>query len=138
MGEWKAIDTAPRDGTWVKVQGWDFGIIGSRRHYATAFYENGCWFEVGSNGSQLRYLTDWQELSGTSSDGDDEALSMQEKKPGPQGMQRTQQAGDGAYAGRLQTRFRQRWLAPLMIQCLLERGSGSIRQMRRIIINGWP
>ena len=65
MGEWKAIDTAPRDGTWVKVQGWDFGIIGSRRHYATAFYKNGNWFEIGGNGSQLRYLTDWQELSGT-------------------------------------------------------------------------
>jgi len=76
MGEWKAIDTAPTDGTWIKVQGWDFGIKGSRRHYATAFYQNGNWFEVGSNGSQLRYLTDWQELSGTSSNGDGEVLSM--------------------------------------------------------------
>src|SRR4051794_33609418 len=77
MGEWKAMDTAPTDGTWIKVRGWDFGIEGSRRHYATAFYENGNWFEVGSNGSQLRYLTEWQELSGTSSGGDDEVISMQ-------------------------------------------------------------
>ena len=89
MGEWKTIDTAPTDGTWIKVRGWDFGIIGSRRHYATACYENGNWFEVGSNGCQLRYLTDWQELSGTSSDADDEALSMRKKRPGPTGLQRT-------------------------------------------------
>jgi hypothetical protein len=63
MCEWKAIDTAPTDGTWIKVQGWDFGIEGWRRHYATAFYENGNWIHVGSNGSRLGYLTDWQELS---------------------------------------------------------------------------
>jgi hypothetical protein len=63
MCEWKAIDTAPTDGTWIKVQGWDFGIEGWRRHYATAFYENGNWINVGSNGSRLGYLTDWQELS---------------------------------------------------------------------------
>jgi hypothetical protein len=80
MGEWKAIDTAPTDGTWIKVRGWDFGIKESRRHYATAFYENGNWFEVGSNGSQLRYLTDWQELSGTSHSGDDEVRSMRGRR----------------------------------------------------------
>jgi hypothetical protein len=63
MPEWKPIDSAPTDGTWVKVRGWDFGIEGSRRHYAVAFYEGGVWLEVGGNGNQLRYLTDWQELT---------------------------------------------------------------------------
>jgi hypothetical protein len=62
MSDWKPIDTAPTDGTWIKVRGWDFGIEGSRRHYGTAFYEDGKWIEVGSNGNQLRYLTEWQEL----------------------------------------------------------------------------
>jgi hypothetical protein len=76
MGEWKTIDTAPTDGTWIKVRGWDFGIKGSRRHYATALYENGSWFEVGSNGCQLRYLTDWQELNETSYKAADEVSSM--------------------------------------------------------------
>ena len=63
MGDWKPIESAPTDGTWIKVRGWDFGVKGSRRHYNTAFYENGSWREVGSNGGQLRHLTDWQELS---------------------------------------------------------------------------
>ena len=75
MGEWKTIDTAPTDGTWIKVRGWDFGVKGSRRHYATACYENGNWFEVGSDGCQLRYLTDWQELC-TGHNGLDQVLSM--------------------------------------------------------------
>jgi hypothetical protein len=137
MGKWKTIDTAPTDGTWIKVRGWDFGVKGSRRHYATASYENGNWFEVGSDGCQLRYLTDWQELC-TSRNGLDGVLSMQKKRQDPPGLPRTQQAEDAAYAGRLQTGLRRKGLAPLMIQCLFERGAGSIRQMRRIIINGWP
>jgi hypothetical protein len=63
MPEWKAIETAPMDGTWIKVRGWDFGIEGSRRHYATAFYKGSGWLEVGRSGNRLRYLTDWQELA---------------------------------------------------------------------------
>jgi hypothetical protein len=80
MGEWKAIDTAPTDGTWIKVRGWDFGIKGSRRHYATALYQNGNWF--GSNGSRLRYLTDWQELDETSYNEDDEVLPIRRRRLG--------------------------------------------------------
>ena len=63
MPEWKPIDSAPTDGTWIKVRGWDFGIEGSRRHYAIAFYRGSAWLEVGGNGNRLRYLTDWQELT---------------------------------------------------------------------------
>ncbi len=61
MPEWKPIDSAPRDRTWITVRGWDFGVEGSRRHYAVARFENGKWIE--GDGNQLRYLTDWQELS---------------------------------------------------------------------------
>jgi hypothetical protein len=61
MPEWNPIDSAPTDGTRIKVRGWDFGIKGSRRHYAIAHFENGKWIEA--DGKQLRYLTDWQELS---------------------------------------------------------------------------
>jgi hypothetical protein len=61
MPEWNSIDSAPTDGTRIKVRGWDFGIKGSRRHYAIARFENGKWIEA--DGNQLRYLTDWQPLS---------------------------------------------------------------------------
>lgn len=60
---WKPIDSAPIDGTWVKVRGWDFGMKGSRRHYAIAFWDAGVWQEVGSGGGQLQYLTDWRPLT---------------------------------------------------------------------------
>jgi hypothetical protein len=63
MPEWKPIDSAPTDGTWIKVRGWDFGIEGSRRHFATAFYGGSVWREAGGKGNRLRYLTDWQELT---------------------------------------------------------------------------
>jgi hypothetical protein len=61
--DWKSIDTAPKDGTWVKVRGWDFGVPGNKRHYAIAFFENADWNEVGSDGCLLYYLTDWHPLS---------------------------------------------------------------------------
>jgi hypothetical protein len=61
MREWKTMDSAPTDGTRIKVRGWDFGIQGSRRHYAIARFETGRWIEVDSNGNELRYLTDWQD-----------------------------------------------------------------------------
>ena len=59
MPEWNQIHNAPTDGTWIEVRGWDFGSEESRRHYATARFENGKWVEAGGN--QLRYLTDWAE-----------------------------------------------------------------------------
>jgi hypothetical protein len=61
MPEWSPLGSAPTDGSWIKVRGWDFGLEGSERHYAVAHFENANWFEA--NGTQLRYLTDWQELS---------------------------------------------------------------------------
>ena len=61
--DWKPMDTAPKDGTWLKVRGWDFGVPGNKRHYAIAFFEDTDWHEVGSEGSLLYYLTDWHPLS---------------------------------------------------------------------------
>jgi hypothetical protein len=61
MPEWNPIDSAPKNRTWIRVRGWDFGIEGSRRHYAIARFENDNWTDA--DGNQLRYLTDWQELS---------------------------------------------------------------------------
>jgi hypothetical protein len=57
--EWSPINGAPTDGTWSR--GWDFGIEGSRRHYAIARFETGKW--IKADGNQLRYLTEWQEPS---------------------------------------------------------------------------
>jgi hypothetical protein len=61
MPEWDPMGSAPTDGAWIRVRGWDFGIVGSRRHFAIAHFENGKWIEA--DGNQLRYLTDWQERS---------------------------------------------------------------------------
>jgi hypothetical protein len=64
MTEWKPIDSAPKDGTWIKVRGHDFGDKTRKRHYAIAFYENGFWNEVGSEGGLLYYLDGWHPLAG--------------------------------------------------------------------------
>jgi hypothetical protein len=61
MTEWKPIESAPTDGTTIKVRGWDFGIEGSQRHYAIATFKDGKWIDFDNNGNQLRYLTDWQD-----------------------------------------------------------------------------
>lgn len=59
---WLKIDTAPMDGTWVRVRGFNYGDPTKGRHHATAFYEDSSWIEVGSGGSLLFYLTDWAPL----------------------------------------------------------------------------
>ena len=61
--QWQSIKDAPRDGTWIKVRGRDFGSPTGRWHYAVAFYEGANWHEVGSNSGQLAYLTDWCPLT---------------------------------------------------------------------------
>jgi hypothetical protein len=61
MHDWSPIGSARTNGTWIKVRGWDFGLEGARRHYVSARFDNGKWIEA--HGNQLRYLTDWQELS---------------------------------------------------------------------------
>lgn len=60
--KWQPIDAAPKDGTWLKVRGWDFGQPGSKRHYGIAFYQDGAWNEIGSAGGIFYYLTDWHLL----------------------------------------------------------------------------
>ena len=62
MTDWKPIETAPRDGTWIKVRGRDFGDSTRKRHYAIAFYEDRNWNEVGSEGGLLYYLDGWKPL----------------------------------------------------------------------------
>lgn len=63
MSKWESLETAPKDGTWIKVRGRDFGHANGRRHYAIAFYEDDNWNEVGSAGGLLYYLDSWQPLS---------------------------------------------------------------------------
>jgi hypothetical protein len=60
MSEWQPIDSAPKDGTWLKVRGHDYGDRTRKRHYAIAFYDNGIWNEVGSEGGLLYYLDGWK------------------------------------------------------------------------------
>lgn len=62
MTDWQPIETAPKDGTWVKVRGHDYGDRARKRHHAIAFYENDVWHEVGSEGSILYYLDGWKPL----------------------------------------------------------------------------
>jgi hypothetical protein len=63
MADWQPMSSAPKDGTWIKVRGRDYGIPGNRRHYAIAFYDDGAWQEIGSNAGQLQYLTDWKPMN---------------------------------------------------------------------------
>ena len=63
MSAWKDIKTAPMNGTWIRVRGRDFGNSQNKRHYAIAFYEDGNWHEVGSQGGLLYYLDGWTHLS---------------------------------------------------------------------------
>lgn len=63
MNAWKPIDTAPKDGTWLKVRGWNYGVTGGKRHYGIAFYHDEVWNEIGSAGGIFYYLTDWQPMS---------------------------------------------------------------------------
>jgi hypothetical protein len=58
--EWSPLDSAPKDRTWIKVRGWDFGIEGSRRHYAIARFDDDKWIAI--SGEELSHLTDWQAL----------------------------------------------------------------------------
>lgn len=62
MSDWKPMDTAPHDGTWIKAWGWNYGVKGSTKHYSITFYESGAWQEVGSGGGQLQYLEGWKPL----------------------------------------------------------------------------
>lgn len=66
MIKWQPIDTAPTDGTWIRVRGVDFGVPGNKHHYAIAFFEDCGWHEVGSDGAELFYLTDWHPLESPS------------------------------------------------------------------------
>jgi hypothetical protein len=57
------MESAPKDGTWVKVRGHDWGDRTRKRHYAIAFFNEGDWNEVGSEGGLLHYLDGWQAIS---------------------------------------------------------------------------
>ncbi len=65
VSDWQNIETAPKDGTWIRVRGHDFGDRTRKRHYAIAFFDNGHWNEVGSEGSVLYYLDGWRPLGVT-------------------------------------------------------------------------
>lgn len=60
--KWNPISTAPKDGTWIKARGHDWGDTTLRKHQAIAYYENGNWWEVGSAGGRLDYLAEWAQL----------------------------------------------------------------------------
>lgn len=63
MSEWQPIESAPKDGTWIRARGHDFGVKGQRKHSAIAYYEAGNWNEVGSGGGVLTYLVEWRPFA---------------------------------------------------------------------------
>lgn len=64
MKPWQPMSSAPIDGTWIRARGHDFGDPTQRKHSAIAYYEDGNWHEVGSGGSSLLYLIEWQPFAG--------------------------------------------------------------------------
>jgi hypothetical protein len=66
MTKWNPMSSAPQDGTWIRARGYDFGDRTRKKHTAIAFFEDGNWNEVGSEGTHLYYLIEWQPFAGTS------------------------------------------------------------------------
>lgn len=60
IGKWKPMSSAPKDGTVIMARGHDWGNRTNKKHYALAFYRDGAWHEVGSEGGQLQYLDEWR------------------------------------------------------------------------------
>jgi hypothetical protein len=64
MTKWNPMSSAPTDGTWIRARGHDFGDRSRKKHTAIAFYQDEVWNEVGSEGSILYYLIEWQPFAG--------------------------------------------------------------------------
>lgn len=64
MSKWgEPISTAPEDGTWIRARGHDFGDPSRKKHTVIAYFENDQWREVGSEGTTLYYLIEWQPFA---------------------------------------------------------------------------
>lgn len=75
MNRWQPIDTAPRDGTPIRIRGFRFtpGDPQSRRYYATAIWATRCcprhiisgWFpaaDAHDGAGDFNDVTDWKPL----------------------------------------------------------------------------
>lgn len=60
MGEWQPIETAPKDGSWIRVRGFNWGDRTRGRHRMTAYWDGNVWRDAADEDSALHYLTDWK------------------------------------------------------------------------------
>lgn len=60
MTPWQDIESAPRDGTAVRVRGFNFGLPLNGRHHCLARFDGLGWVEAEDDGAYLPYLTDWR------------------------------------------------------------------------------
>ena len=60
MGEWKPIETAPKDGTWITARGHNWGDRTRGRHMRTAYWDGSVWRDAADEDTTLSYLIEWK------------------------------------------------------------------------------
>lgn len=68
--KWQPIETAPKDGTWILVTGWDGGYPNQKRYYCTCRYDKDYdSFCESSDYHWLKDFTHWMPLPDSPEDG---------------------------------------------------------------------
>lgn len=67
MIKWRPISTAPRDGTWIRARGWNFGVPGTKFHSVIAVYQDRDWFDATDSfaSEKFLYLHEWKPYNPT-------------------------------------------------------------------------